>query len=32
MELTNLPASLDVIGAGFVGVEQAQLFAGLAAA
>lgn len=29
MELTNLPASLVVIGGGFVGLEQAQLFARL---
>jgi len=29
MELTDLPASLIVVGGGFVGMEQAQLFAGL---
>ncbi len=29
MELTTLPASLLVIGGGYVGMEQAQLFAGL---
>lgn len=29
MELRTLPARLVIIGAGFVGVEQAQLFAGL---
>ena len=29
MELTELPASLVVIGGGFVGLEQAQLFARL---
>ena len=29
MELTELPASLVVIGGGYVGMEQAQLFAGL---
>ena len=29
MELQTLPARLAVVGAGFVGVEQAQLFAGL---
>jgi mercuric reductase len=31
MELAELPASLVVIGAGYVGMEQAQLFAGLGA-
>ena len=29
MELTALPASLVVVGGGYVGLEQAQLFAGL---
>jgi len=29
MELTQLPASLVVVGGGYVGMEQAQLFAGL---
>lgn len=29
MELTHLPASLIVVGASYVGMEQAQLFAGL---
>ena len=29
MQLTELPASLAIIGAGYVGMEQAQLFAGL---
>ena len=29
MELTELPESLVVVGGGYVGVEQAQLFAGL---
>jgi len=32
MELTHLPASLVVIGGGYVGMEQAQLFAGLGTA